>query len=339
MPTFAPSGRIPTVNASKKQNLKAAVPSGGIHPKEKPVRLDARVRAQFQVSWGEARTRIYRGKIFVDGEAETDISAQLTHERTVRYVPDARRAKPEDILLPREAFRWIDRDIVVVEKPADLLTVPYESGDILTLDRLIQAVLAKREGYRTRGNRSPRPPLFVVHRLDRATSGLLVFARNPDARTALKEQFKEHTAERRYIALAHGKVRPQRIETRQVKDRGDGIRGSIENAARRVQSKLGQGRRAVTHVETLKTYKEASLITCRLETGRTNQIRIHLSEIGHPLLGETLYLRNFSGTVLPAPRLCLHAQTLGFVHPKTGEQMRFECAVPTDMQRIIDGQK
>ncbi len=302
------------------------------------MRLDARVRNQFQVSWGEARQRIFRGKIFVDDAVNLDIGASVGESNDVRFKPDAKRAKPEDAWLPKEAFRWIDRDLVVVEKPADLLTVPFEPGDTLTLVRLIQAVLAKREGYRSRSGKGARPPVLVVHRLDKGTSGLLVFARNTDVRAALKDQFREHSVERRYIALAHGKVRPQRIETHQVQDRGDGIRGSVENAPHRVQSKLGQGKRAVTHVETLKTYDRTSLIACRLETGRTNQIRIHLSEIGHPLVGETIYLRRFQGDVIPAPRLCLHAQILGFVHPRTGEKMRFECPVPEDLQRFIDAQ-
>lgn len=303
----------------------------------KAQRLDARVRAQFEVSWGEARERIFRGKIFIKDAVCTDIGKPVLPEDDVQFVVDARRSKPEDLLLPKEAFRWIDREIVVVEKPADLLTVPFEEGDTLTLDRLIQAVLAKREKHQSRGQRAARPPIFVVHRLDKGTSGLLVFARNPDARAALKAQFKEHSAERRYIALAHGMVRPRKIETRQVEDRGDGIRGSIENAPKRLQPKLGDGRRAVTHVETLETFADSSLISCRLETGRTNQIRIHLSETGHPLLGETIYLRGFTGRVIPAARLCLHAQTLGFVHPKTGEKMHFECPVPEEMQHIING--
>jgi 23S rRNA pseudouridine1911/1915/1917 synthase len=305
---------------------------------EKPMRLDAKVRELFAISWGEARDRVYKGKIFINDKACTDIGRSVRPNENVRFVADARRIKPEDELLPKEAFRWIDRDVVVVEKPADLLTVPFEPEDKLTLDRLIQAVLAKREKHQARGSRAARPPIFVVHRLDRGTSGLLVFARNPDAKDGLKDQFREHSAERRYIAIAHGKVRSQSFKTRQVQDRGDGIRGSIEEAPERIQKKLGQGKWAITHVEALEVLGdgEATLISCRLETGRTNQIRIHLSEAGHPLIGETVYLRSFKGEVIPAPRLCLHAETLGFVHPKTGEKMRFTCPVPSEMQTVVN---
>ncbi len=313
--------------------------SGSAKGTKKNNRLDATVRELFQISWGEARQRIYRGKIFVDRAVCTDISATVYPKNEVTYVVDAKRSKPEDIFLPKEAFQWIDRDIVVVEKPADLLTVPYEPEDKLTLNRLIQAVLAKRENHQSRGQHAARPPVFVVHRLDKGTSGLLVFARNPNARAFLKEQFREHTAERRYIALAHGKVRTQTFVSIQVEDRGDGIRGSKETAPKRIQNQLGQGKRAVTHVETLETIGNVSLISCRLETGRTNQIRIHLSEAGHPILGETVYLRNYHGEVIPAPRLCLHAETLGFVHPKTGKKMHFSCPPPKDLQRFINSLK
>ena len=313
------------------KNKESAGPSDA-----KPRRLDATVREQFQVSWGEARQRIYRGKIFLCNAVCTDIGASVGPKDEVRYVEDARRERPEDVLLPKEAFRWIDRDIVVVEKPADLLTVPYEAEDRITLNRLIQAVLARRENHKSRGSRAARPPVLVVHRLDKGTSGLLVFARNPDALSRLKEQFREHTTERRYIALAHGRVRPGKYESHNVENRGDGIRGSVELSASRFKNRLGQGKHAVTHVEVIETYENASLVSCRLETGRTNQIRIHLSEAGHPLLGETVYLRTYKGAVIPAPRLCLHARTLGFIHPKTGEKMSFSADIPDEMQRVID---
>ena len=313
------------------KDKESAGPSGA-----KPRRLDAAVRELFGLSWGDARQRIYRGKIFLRDAVCTDIGAPVGPDDEVRYVEDARRERPEDVLLPKEAFRWIDRDIVVVEKPADLLTVPYETEDRVTLNRLIQAVLARREKHNSRGSRAARPPVLVVHRLDKGTSGLLVFARNPDALRGLKEQFRDHTTERRYLALAHGIVRPGRYVSHQVSNRGDGIRGSVEQSPARLQRRLGPGKEAITHVEVIEAYENATLISCRLETGRTNQIRIHLSEAGHPLVGENIYLRGYTGKIIPSPRLCLHARTLGFIHPKTGEKMSFTTDIPDEMQKIID---
>jgi 23S rRNA pseudouridine1911/1915/1917 synthase len=297
-------------------------------------RLDAAVRERFSVSWGEARRRIYGGKITVDGAVVIDIGHPTPIGAALEYVSDAKRPKPIDALLPKEAIVFLDRDIAVVEKPADLLTVPFERGDRPTLDQLLRSVLARRDGGRSA--RAGRPPVFVVHRLDKGTSGLLVFALNQTARAGLKEQFRDHTAHRRYLAIVHGRTTARTLESHLLADRGDGLRGSAERArpGRRAST---QGKRAVTHVEVLDSFSHASLLSCRLETGRTNQIRIHLSEIGHPLLGETIYLRGFPGRVIQAPRLCLHAAELGFTHPRTAERMMFESPMPEAMRAVLRG--
>jgi 23S rRNA pseudouridine1911/1915/1917 synthase len=192
----------------------------------------------------------------------------------------------------------------------------------MTLDALVREVLARRD--RVRG----RAPLGVVQRLDKATSGILVFARNFAAKKHLAQQLRFHTMERRYLAIAHGDVAPGTFRSYLVEDRGDRMRGSASQGRR-------EGQLAVTHVERLERLAGATLVGCRLETGRTHQIRIHLAERGHPLVGEAVYIRDFKGTLIPAPRLMLHAAELGFEHPTDGRRMRFETPPPADFEQTL----
>ena len=179
------------------------------------------------------------------------------------------------------------------------------------------------------------PSLMIVHRLDRGASGVLVFARTWTAKIGLAAQFKQHSPTRQYLALVHGHAASGTIESHLLADRGDGRRGSSESSPHAKVRRAGKGRRALTHVECLQKLAGASLISCVLETGRTNQIRIHLSEAGHPLLGETTYLRGFKGRPIQAERLMLHAKTLGFVHPVTNQEMSFEAPLPPEFERLI----
>jgi len=123
-------------------------------------------------------------------------------------------------------------------------------------------------------------------------------------------------------------VAPGRIESMLVADRGDGLRGSTTHA--------GQGKRAVTHVSVERALRGATLCAVRLETGKTHQIRIHLAESGHPLVGETVYIRDYTGPVISSARLMLHAATLGFVHPVTGEQVSLRSPLPPDFTAVVD---
>ena len=175
----------------------------------------------------------------------------------------------------------------------------------------------------------------MVQRLDKDTSGLLVFARTRQAGDVLRTQLRAHTVERRYVALAHGIVHARRHESLIVPNRGDGLRGSFGRLRPARGRPPKTARRALTHIGVLETMAAASYVDCRLETGRQNQIRIHLAEAGHPLLGETVYVREFEGTLLPAPRLMLHAASLGFAHPRTGRTVRFERKPPPDFRATL----
>lgn len=225
-------------------------------------------------------------------------------------------------------LRHLDDHLLVVDKPAGLTTVRHrdeieaqgpKARRFLpaTLVDLVQAAL-------------PGPRIRAVHRLDRDTSGLVVLARTAAAETALGKQFRKHAVGRRYLALVRGQARTETITTHLVKDRGDGRRGS---------SSTGEGQQAVTHVRLLETLGPCCLVECRLETGRTHQVRIHLGERGTPLCGERIYDRPLHGRPLPDPtaidRPALHAASLELTHPTTEENLAFDSLLPGDMAALI----
>jgi 23S rRNA pseudouridine1911/1915/1917 synthase len=160
----------------------------------------------------------------------------------------------------------------------------------------------------------------------------MVFARTAQAQRALAMQFREHSIDRVYHAIAQGVVAATRVETFLLPDRGDGMRGS-HGHFRRAQGDAPSGaKRSVTHIRPITALAGATLVECRLETGRQHQIRIHLSELGHPLVGERVYIRDYAGPRIEATRPMLHAQTLGFTHPRTAERVLFQREPPADFQ-------
>ena len=305
---------------------------------------DGFLRARLALSWGAARALIERGKVSVDGARLRVIDRRLREGEQVQV--RARAPRLDRAALDDAAIVHVDAHLVVARKPVGLSTVPYdgagggmraraankrEAGEELTFEDLVRRWLVRRAGH------APQASLGVVHRIDKETSGLLVFARTFAAKKALSQAFRVHAIERRYVALVHGVIaRAARFESFLLDDRGDGLRGSAKDA--RVGRAAGQ--HAVTHVAPIALLSRdaggdgASAIGCRLETGRTHQIRIHLAEAGHPLLGDRVYTRDRlrAGKVLiEAPRLMLHADVLGFAHPITGEALRFIDPVPDDM--------
>jgi 23S rRNA pseudouridine1911/1915/1917 synthase len=178
--------------------------------------------------------------------------------------------------------------------------------------------------------------VIPVHRLDRDTSGLMIFALTFAAESALTQLFKTHAIERKYLAVVHGHPAAQTIETFFVRDRGDGLRGS---SPRGKDDPAAQ--HAVTHVRPLERIGDYSVVECRLETGRTHQIRIHLAEIGHPLCGEKTYRHSASVPHPPqdrsgAPRQALHSHELSFTHPLTARALHFKSQFPPDLAEWIE---
>lgn len=292
--------------------------------------LDRALKARFlDRSWNDVRSWIRGGNVFIDDARVLDATTHLApgsrievssrpSRRQREPQKDRPRNGPEGSKSRSNLLVHADSQVIVVEKPAGISTVPYDSNERDTLDRRVQKLLA-REGNRAR--------LLVVHRIDKETTGLVVFARTQHALLRLKSQFRFHTTERKYFALVHGQPRSQTITSTLIRDRGDGLRGSTPLK--------GQGREATTHVRVIEQLRGCALIACTLETGRTHQIRIHLAEAGHPLLGERIYSKGFVGPVIEAPRVLLHAATLGFSHPTDGRPLRFESALPRDFEESL----
>ena len=239
-------------------------------------------------SWNDVRRLVRTGKVRLDGQVVMDPTTTVAEGAKVSIRMSSPRPQGAGSV-PRDAIVFTDSHVVVVRKPSGIATVPYED-ERDTLDRVVQGLLRK-----TARPGTSVAPLGVVQRLDKETSGLIVFARTSAAKRGLQQQFREHTVHRRYLAIAHGALSGRNISrSTLVKDRGDGLRGSTSNPE--------LGRDAVTHVRVLEALSGATLVECALETGRTHQIRIHLSEGGHPLVGENAYIR--LATAAPSfPRL------------------------------------
>lgn len=217
-------------------------------------------------------------------------------ERATPSLGRAARARDE-AALPSFEIVHEDDDLVVVDKPSGLLTAPTPESDRNNLADL----LARRDGASR---------VWVVHRLDLETSGLLVFAKKPDANRALAERFRTHDLDREYLAV---------------------VEGALEGRGRRVDRPIA-GKEARTEVSPIHVAGQVTLVRARLETGRTHQVRIHLASAGHPVCGDHRY---GEGRGSRPPRLALHATRLGFVHPGTGEAVRFERPWPRDLAEWI----
>jgi len=218
---------------------------------------------------------------------------------------------------------------VVAEKPPGVSSVPYEPRKKDERATLMDAV---RDEWRKRGLPPGARVLHVVHRLDKDSSGLLVYARTRTAERALQMQFRKRQVSRVYLCLAHGRVESGTLEGRLVRNRGDGLRGSAPRGR-------DEGKLAVSHVRVLKRFERASLCEVRLETGRTHQIRIHLAESGHPLVGERVYIRDFQakgGRPIPSPRLMLHAASLAFDHPAEMRRVSIESGRTAEFLALVD---
>ena len=331
--------------------------------------LAAVLRARFGLSWSKAK-RLVEGKhVRVSGQVESDVARRLRAGKRVELAagtierpaeprtekggkgmkveknpspavekpkpsPPKRRDATSSPLRPfTPSIVYADDAVVVVDKPAGLTTMRHkeeaaefgEHGQHFlpkTLADLLPGLLA-----------APTRPVIAVHRIDRDTSGLVVFARTRRAAEQLGKQFRKHTVDRRYLALTRGIPKSGRIESILVRDRGDGRRGSSP------YPNPPDGKRAVTHVKVLETFDRFALVECRLETGRTHQVRIHLGEAGMPLCGERVYDRRVNGKPAPDPsgpkRPMLHAAVLGFVHPESGETLSWEVAPPADFATLL----
>lgn len=248
-------------------------------------------------------------------------------------IPEAGEAEPEAEKIPLEVV-YEDNDLIVVNKPAGMTVHPAPGAHNGTL---VNALL-----YHCSNNLSgiggvKRPG--IVHRIDKETSGLLVVAKNDYSHQKLSEQFFNHSIERTYFAVVYAVPNP-------LHGTISGNIGRSHFDRKKMALLENGGKHAVTHYKTLKTFNNyAALVQCNLETGRTHQIRVHMSSIGNALIGDKLYVKNHkSGMKIPPqlrsylnefPRQALHAASLGFVHPRTGKELNFSCDLPNDFKALI----
>ena len=249
------------------------------------------------------RQMLQSGRIRVNGEVEKNARTTLDSDDVIEVTHrSAQRSLPDSLSILHE-----DGDVIVVLKANGLLTVATERERDATAQAYLNTYLGSRGEDR----------VHVVHRLDRETSGVLVFAKNFHAREQLKEQFAEHSVDRLYVAVIEGAMQPEHgtIESLLL-ERRDLKMVSVKEHP--------DAKHAITHYRTIATAGPYAMLEVTLETGRKNQIRAHLSEKGHPVVGDTMY----GSTVNPLGRLGLHAKLLGFNHPVAGKRLTFTAPVP-----------
>lgn len=293
---------------SSRNRIQRAADAGFVHVNDRPVKRNYRVRP---------------------GDVVTLMLDRPRHDTSI---------EAEDIPLD---VVYEDSQLMVVNKPAGLVVHPGVGNFTGTLVNALAWHLRDVEGY------DPNDPeVGLVHRIDKDTSGLLVVAKTPDAKTKLGLQFFNKTTHRSYNALVWGNVKDDegRIEGNIGRDPKDRLRMAV------FAPDSGIGKPAVTHYRVIERFGYVTLIECILETGRTHQIRAHMRSIGHPLFADEHYggmeiLRGERSTSYRAfvqncfslcPRQALHARTLGFVHPTTGKQMDFTSEWPEDMRQLIE---
>lgn len=273
-----------------------------------------------------------------------------------KSVKSSYKVKPGDVVIivmdrPRYEFEIIaediplkivyeDKDLLVVDKPAGLVVHPGHGNYHGTLVNALAWHFKDNPDYDIND-----PRMGLVHRIDKDTSGLLVVAKTPEAKTSLGEQFFNKTTRREYVAMIWGEF-PEKSGT----ITGDIARNPRNKLQMAVMEEPGIGKPAVTHFEEIESFGYVSVVKCRLETGRTHQIRVHMKYKGHPLFNDERYggneilrgttfakYRQFvAGCMETCPRQALHARTLGFRHPVTDEEMNFESPIPEDMALLIE---
>lgn len=316
-----------------------------VDPGQKAVRLDKFLFDKIRnISRNKIQDAITVGYIRVDGKmVRSSLKVKPGQVVTLMYPkPPEERLKviPEKIELD---ILYEDDDLMVVNKPAGMVVHPGIGNYRGTLVNAIAFHLQDCDLPIKTGNLADRPGL--VHRIDKDTSGLLVIAKTTMAMSSLSQQFFHHTVKRKYLAM---------------------VWGSVEESSGTISANIGRnpnqrlmmtvfpegedGKHAVTHFRTLENLYYVSLLECQLETGRTHQIRVHMKYTGHPLFNDEKYggARILKGTVFSKykqfvennfsllPRQALHARSLGFIHPRTQEEMHFECDLPHDFQSVLD---
>lgn len=302
----------------------------------KGLRIDKFLTASFaEMSRSQVQRLIKEGNVSCDDDIIADSSFKVRIDDVYQvFVPEAIDANPEPQNIPLEII-YDDDDLIVVNKPAGMTVHPAPGAPDKTL---VNALL-----YHCRDNLSgvggvKRPG--IVHRIDKDTSGLLVVAKNDMAHRALSEQFFDHSIERTYYALVYGMPNP-------ITGRIEGNIGRSPYDRKKMAIVGSGGKCAATNYKVIENYQGvASLVKCNLETGRTHQIRVHLSSIGCNLIGDQLYVKakktlikgmdeDIKNYINSFPRQALHAASLGFVHPRSGQLVAFYSDFPQDFKDLM----
>ena len=314
-----------------------------------PVRIDKYLAEHMA---GTSRNRIQQatdaGNVWVNGKAVASsykVKPQDTIQVLLNHEPHDFTITPENIPLD---IVYEDQDLLVVNKPAGLVVHPGHGNYEHTLLHALAWHFTNGERLAVSGERIDinNPEIGLVHRIDKDTSGLLLVAKTPEAKTKLGQQFFVHSTERAYQALVWGTF----------KENEGTIKGALGRDLRdRTMYRIWDleenpnAKEAITHWRVLERFLYVTLVECRLETGRTHQIRVHMKSIGHPLFGDEKYggtevlkglptqkyKQYIQNCLALCPRQALHARTLGFDHPRTGERMHFEAPLPQDMEQLL----
>lgn len=306
---------------------------------QEPLRIDRYLVSKIEkASRNKLQEAIDQKQVMVDGKAVKSnykVKPKNYIEVLVDKEPSELEVIPEDIPL---AIVYEDDDLLVVEKQAGMVVHPGFGNQSGTLLNALAFILEEKPTHRGK-----RP--WLVHRIDKNTSGLLVVAKNDEAMAHLSEQFKNHTIERTYQALVWGSLNEPEgtISTLIGRDKYDRKKFVV------LSEDEDRGKHAITHYRVLEDFLYTSLVECKLETGRTHQIRVHLKHLGHPLFSDDHYGGNriLKGVVFSKykqfvdncfalmPRQGLHAKSLGFEHPTTRKWMQFESDLPHDMKTVV----
>lgn len=298
------------------------------------MRLDKYLAKQFaDISRSRMQQLIDDGNVFLADTPIADCSYKIKAADEYKIViPPAEEADPKAEDIPLDIV-FEDDDLLVVNKPAGMTVHPAAGAYNGTL---VNALLFHCKDNLSGIGGVKRPG--IVHRIDKDTSGLLVVAKNDFAHNCLAEQFAEHSIERTYLAFVYGNPNP-------LQGRIEGDIGRSSADRKKMAIVHTNGKHAVTNYKTLKLFKRAAaLVQCNLETGRTHQIRVHLSSIGNALIGDQVYVKAHKSSLpIPEylktsinyfPRQALHAKSLGFVHPRTKEFMQFDSELPDDLKDL-----
>lgn len=285
------------------------------------IRLDKLVSQQFQLSRRSAQEAILNGRVDVDGFLCQEPGRMVPPDTVLHF--DINRPKARRVVDSPINVLYEDAHFVVLQKPPGVATTPSADWEKDTMVSRVQRYFAIRHG-------GQQPYVGVVHRLDRDTSGVMIFSKNPEVTRKLQEIWRAHDISREYLAIVMDQPPASQATCRRdVIDTGE--------RRRRLAKASEKGQSAVTHIELIEVLsRRGSLVRCIPETGRTHQIRLHLASLGCPVFGDDMYGRHVRNDQVKPPRLCLHAARLHFRHPISGENLDFDTQLPDDMAHFAE---